>query len=127
MGAVAPKLRLYMLLALVPLVFGGVAQAKVVVPLKSETGTREFRHIALDNGLQVLLIRDEESPVAAVAGSARARASQDPAGRPGLAPLLLPTSLSGKSQGETGQGASEGGTCKTRLSSNGGAVKPKIP
>ncbi len=126
MGAVAPKLRLYMLLALVPLVFGGVAQAKVVVPLKSETDTREFRHIELDNGLQVLLIRDEEEPVAAVAASVRAGAYQDPDEWPGLAHLLLHTILSGKSQGENGQGANEGGTFKTWLSSHGGAVQPNI-
>src|SRR5690625_5785888 len=36
------------------------------------------------------------------------------------------TILSGKSQGENGQGANEGGTFKTWLSSHGGAVQPNI-
>src|SRR5690625_5425234 len=126
MGAVAPKLRLYMLLALVPLVFGGVSQAKVVVPLKGETATREFRRIELGKGRQVLLVRDEEEPVAAVAASVRAGAYQDPDEWPGLAHLLLHTILSGKSQGENGQGANEGGNFKNWLSSHGGEVQPNI-
>src|SRR5690554_476971 len=122
MGAVAPKLRLYMLLALVPLVFGDVAQAKVVVPLKSETDRREFRHIELDNGLQVLLIEDEEEPKAAVAVSVRAGAYQDPDDWPGLAHLLLHTILLGDTQGESDGGES----LKGWLQRYGGAVQPDI-
>src|SRR5690625_7315638 len=105
MGAVAPKLRLYMLLALVPLVFGGVAQAMVGVPLKSETDTRELRHIELDKGLQVLLIRDEEEPVATVAASVGARAYQDLDEWSGLVHQLLHIILLDKSGGDNGTGA----------------------
>ena len=125
MGAVAPKLRLYTLLALVPLLFGGAAQAKVVVPLKSETDTREFRHIELDNGLQVLLIEDKEEPKAAVAVSVRAGAYQDPDEWPGLAHLLLHTLLLGDENDEHDE-HDERESLKAWLQRHGGAMQPTI-
>lgn len=116
-----------MLLALVPLVFGDVAQAKVVVPLKSETDRREFRHIELENGLQVLLIEDEEEPKAAVAVSVRAGAYQDPDDWPGLAHVLLHTILLGDKQGERGEsGESESESLQDWLHRHGGTVQPNM-
>ncbi|MDQ2075351.1 insulinase family protein [Marinimicrobium sp. ABcell2] len=70
------------------LVFGSVAHAKVVAPLKGETDPRDYRHFQLENGLQVLVISDPEAKHAAAAVSVRAGAYQDPAGAPGLAHLV---------------------------------------
>jgi insulysin len=84
----ASKFQMCGLLVLLALLWVGVAQAKVVAPLKGETDPRDYRHIQLDNGLRVLLITDPEAEYAAVAVSVRAGAHQDPEGLPGLAHLL---------------------------------------
>src|SRR5690554_4791279 len=125
MDAFGPTLRRYTLLVLVPLIFCGAAQAKVVVPLKSETDTREFRHIELDNGLQVLLIEDEDEPDAAVAVSVRAGAYHDPDDWPGLAHLLLHNILLGNMP-EEHEDKAENESLRDWLQGHGGAARPHI-
>ncbi|WP_347331930.1 insulinase family protein [Marinimicrobium locisalis] len=67
-------------------VWAGAAQA--LVPVKGEVDHREYRHLALENGLRVLLISDPQAQKASAALAVHIGHHQNPPKRPGLAHFL---------------------------------------
>lgn len=68
------------------LLLAGLAQA--LEPVKPEIDERDYRHLTLDNGLQVLLISDPNADKSAAALDVHIGHNQNPLGREGLAHFL---------------------------------------
>ena len=57
-------------------------------PVKSESDTRDYRYLQLDNRLRVLLISDPDTETAAASLDVAVGSGSDPADRAGLAHFL---------------------------------------
>lgn len=73
-------------LGLCGMLLAGLVQAQE--PVKGEIDHRDYRHLTLDNGLQVLLISDPEADKAAAALDVHVGHHQNPLDREGLAHFL---------------------------------------